>query len=116
MTVGEALRDAAARLGPDGGRDDAEILMAHALGTTRSAMILGHMRSTAPARFEALLARRQGGEPVAYITGGTEFRGWAMAVTPDVLIPRSDSETVVAAALAAVPEPCLLYTSPSPRD
>ena len=105
MTVAEALRDATARLGADWARDEAEILMAHALGVKRSAMLLGHMRAPTPQGFGAMLARRVANEPLAYITGETEFFGRSFAVTPDVLIPRADSETVVAAALEAAPAP-----------
>lgn len=104
-TVAEALRAATIGLGADWARDEAETLMAHALGVTRSAMLLGHMRDSAPAAFEAMLARRLADEPLAYITGETEFFGRRFAVTPDVLIPRGDSETVVAAALEAAPAP-----------
>lgn len=104
-TVGEALRAATARLHADGGRDEAEMLMAHALGVTRSAMLLGHMRAPVPASFEAILARRLADEPVAYILGETEFYGRRFAVSPAVLIPRADSETTLLAALEAVPAP-----------
>jgi release factor glutamine methyltransferase len=103
MTVAEALRDAAARLGGDGARDEAEMLMAHALGVSRSTMLLTHMRASAPAGFEALLARRRGHEPIAYILGESEFFGRRFQITPAVLIPRSDSERMVAAALEAAP-------------
>ena len=82
MTVGDALRDAAARIGVDWARDDAEMLMAHALGTTRSAMLLAHLRDAAPPSFHALLARRLTHEPVAYILGEAEFYGRRFAVTP----------------------------------
>jgi release factor glutamine methyltransferase len=103
MTVAEALRDATARIGVAWARDDAEILMAHALGVSRSAMLLGAMRDPAPEAFAALLERRLADEPVAYILGSAEFFGRGFTVTPDVLIPRADSESVVAAALAAAP-------------
>lgn len=105
MTVGEALRDATIRLGADWSRDEAEMLMAHALGVTRSAMLTGRMRDPAPTAFEPLLLRRLTDEPVAYITGETEFYGRRFRVTPDVLIPRSDSEATLAAALEAIPAP-----------
>lgn len=105
MTVNDALRDATCRLGTDWARDEAEILMAHALGVTRSAMLLGQMREPAPAAFEAMLARRLADEPLFHITGETEFFGRRFVVTPDVLIPRGDSETLVAAALEAAPAP-----------
>lgn len=103
MTVADALREAAARLGTDWARDEAEILMAHALGTTRSAMVLGQMRDAAPASFAAMIERRLADEPVAYILGETAFYGRRFAVSPDVLIPRGDSETTLLAALEAAP-------------
>ena len=105
MTIAEALRDAAARLAPvsDTARLDVEVLMAHALGVSRSDLLLRHMRDAPPAGFAALVARRLGQEPVAYITGTQEFFGLPFRVTPDVLIPRGDSEVVVEAALKARP-------------
>lgn len=105
MNVAEALRDATARIGVDWARDDAEMLMAHALGMSRSAMLLGHMREPAPEIFASLLDRRLAHEPVAYIIGEVEFYGRRFSVTPEVLIPRGDSETVVASALEACPAP-----------
>lgn len=101
MTVGETIRAAVGRLAAvsDTARLDAELLMAHALGMTRSDMLLRHMRDPAPAGFPALIDRRMRHEPVAYITGAAEFYGLTLAVTPDTLIPRGDSETLVAAAL-----------------
>lgn len=99
MTVAEALREASARLGTDWARDEVEMLMAHALGVTRSTMLLGHMRNAAPPAFAGLLARRFADEPVAYILGEAEFYGRTFAVTPEVLIPRGDSETTLVAAL-----------------
>lgn len=105
MTVGEALREATARLGTDWGRDEAEMLMAHALGVSRSAMLLGRMRDPAPGAFAAMLDRRLAHEPVAHILGQTEFYGRSFIVTPDVLIPRADSEATLLAALEAGPTP-----------
>jgi release factor glutamine methyltransferase len=106
MRVSEAIREATARLGAtsDTARLDAEVLMAHALGASRSDLLLRHMGDEAPASFAASIERRVGHEPVAYITGGQEFYGLPFQVTPDVLIPRADSETLVAKALAARPE------------
>lgn len=103
MTVAEALRNATGRLGTDWARDEAEMLMAHALGVTRSAMLLGHMAKSAPDGFEAMVARRLADEPVAQIIGRVEFYGRTFVVTPDVLIPRGDSETTLLAALEAAP-------------
>ena len=55
------------------------------------------------AQFEALLARRLSGEPVAYLTGTREFYGRSFQVSPDVLIPRPDTELLVELALARMP-------------
>ena len=54
--------------------------------------------------FQVLLARRLQGEPMAYILGHREFYGLKLMVTPDTLIPRPDTETLVEAALAKIPE------------
>ena len=103
MNSAEAIRDAEASLArtSDTPRIDAELLMAHALGVTRSELLLRHMSEPVPAAFARLLTRRQNHEPVAYILGSQEFRGLDLIVSPDVLIPRGDSETLVAAALEA---------------
>jgi release factor glutamine methyltransferase len=105
-TVAEAIRDAARRLSAtsDTARLDAEVLMSHALGVDRSALLLRHMRDPAPDSFADLIERRAASEPVAYITGHQEFFGLPLIVGPAVLIPRGDSETLVEAALAARPE------------
>jgi release factor glutamine methyltransferase len=101
MTVAEAIRAATERLAAtsDTARLDAELLMAHALGISRSDMLLRAMRDPAPASFAALIERRAAHEPVAYITSSAEFYGLTLAVTPATLIPRGDSETLVEAAL-----------------
>lgn len=105
MTVGEAIRAAAGRLEAtsDTARLDAELLAAHLLGVSRAEMLLYHMREDAPHGLPALIARRAGHEPVAYITGRQEFYGLPMIVTPAVLIPRGDSEVLVEAALDEQP-------------
>lgn len=104
--VGQAIREASATLAAtsDTARLDAELLMAEALGVSRSELLLRHMQAPAPERFAALLQRRLGHEPIAYILGRQEFFGLTLHVTPDVLIPRADSEIVVEAALAARPD------------
>ena len=106
VTIAGALREATARLAEtsDTGRLDAELLMAHALGVSRSEILLRHMREPEPAGFAALVERRTGHEPVAYIVGEQEFFGRAFRVTPDVLIPRGDSEATLAAALVGAAE------------
>lgn len=101
MTVADAIRAAASRLAPasDTARLDAELLMAHALGLNRSDMLLRAMQDPAPVGFAALIERRAGHEPVAYITGTAEFYGLELNLTPATLTPRGDSETLVDAAL-----------------
>jgi len=107
MTIAEALRDATRRLEAtsDTARLDAELLMAHALRVSRSDLLLRHMGDAVPTGFDELLRRRETCEPIAYIIGTQEFYGRSFVVTDEVLIPRSDSECVVEAALAAVPSP-----------
>lgn len=102
-TVAGALREAARRLEAtsDTARLDAELLMAHALGTARSELLLRQMARAVPPAFAALIARRLCHEPVAYITGRQEFHGLELEVSPAVLIPRADSETLIEAARKA---------------
>ena len=103
MTVAEALREAARRLAPssDTGRLDAELLMGHALGVSRSDLLLRHMDGPAPPAFAALIERRAAHEPVAYILGYQEFYGLKLQVDNNVLIPRADSEILIEAAREA---------------
>jgi hypothetical protein len=82
--------------------------MAHALGCSRTDVLLRHMADPAPAAFAPLVARRAAHEPVAYIVGTQEFYGLDLVVSPAVLIPRGDSETLIEAAreaFAARPAP-----------
>lgn len=104
LPVRAALADATARLAPvsDTPRLDAELLMAHALATTREAMLLARLDEDVPAGFAALVARRLAHEPVAYITGTRAFWTIELTVGPGVLIPRPDSETLIEAAIAHV--------------
>jgi release factor-specific protein-(glutamine-N5) methyltransferase len=105
-TVADMLRQASSQLSAasDTPRLDAELLMAHALGVSRSDLLLRHLADPAPAGFAALVARRLRHEPVAYIVGGQPFFGLDLIVTPEVLIPRGDSEALVERALAARPD------------
>jgi release factor glutamine methyltransferase len=102
-TVAAALRNGAERLVSvsDTARLDAELLMAEALGVSRSDMLLRHMQDGAPDTFDALIARRERHEPVAYILGRKEFYGLELEVSPAVLIPRADSEALIEAAREA---------------
>lgn len=104
MTAGwiaAALRAAAARLATvsDTPRLDAELLMAHALGTTRERLLLDMGGDALPNSYEALVERRLAHEPIAYITGRKSFWTLDLQVSPAVLIPRPDSETLIEAAI-----------------
>ncbi len=101
MSIRAALADAARRLegSSDTPRLDAELLMAHALGVEREALLLSGLGGEAPGAFEALVERRERGEPVAYITGRRGFWTIELEVGPGVLIPRPDSETLIEAAV-----------------
>lgn len=77
---------------------DAAILVAAALGVTRAALESDPDRPLAAAeaaRLEALAARRARGEPVAYLTGRREFWSLDLEITPDVLVPRPETELLV---------------------
>ncbi|KQN01221.1 protein-(glutamine-N5) methyltransferase, release factor-specific [Sphingobium sp. Leaf26] len=101
MTIPDALRAATVQLAvaSDTARLDAELLMAHALGLSRGDMLLRQRDLTVPETFAPLLARRLDGEPIAHITGMRDFWTINLAVTPDTLIPRPDSETLIEAAV-----------------
>jgi release factor glutamine methyltransferase len=109
MTVAEATRRAAATLAEatdaDDARRDAGVLVRHLLGWDMAAW-LTHQRDPFPDSLgdalAHLVARRRAGEPVAYITGEKEFYGRPFIVSPDVLIPRPETELLVEHALAAV--------------
>jgi release factor glutamine methyltransferase len=84
---------------------DARVLIGHALGLDHADLIAASGRlleAGEHARATAMAARRLAGEPVARITGVKEFWGLPLALTPAVLVPRPDTETVVEAALAAI--------------
>jgi release factor glutamine methyltransferase len=108
-TVAALLRDAGARLAAAGlptARQDAELLLARALGTTRVALYAaGPNVVPGPGRLalEALLVRRLAHEPLQYILGETEFCGLRLEVGPGVFIPRPETEALVERALALGP-------------
>jgi release factor glutamine methyltransferase len=78
---------------------DAELLMAEALHIDRDKLILAPPPGDAPQRFFDMIGRRKDGEPVAYITGRRAFWNIELHVGPGVLIPRPDSEVLIASAL-----------------
>ena len=87
-------------------RRDAEVLIAHALDSTR-AHLYAHaddaLSAAADARIRELLDARRRGEPVAYLVGYREFWNLRLAVTPAVLIPRPETELLVELALERTP-------------
>lgn len=107
-TVSALLGGAVARLTASGSasaRLDAELILAHVLGIDRTGVI-AHPEAPvglgAQARFEEAIARREAGEPVAYIRGFREFHGLAIATDARALIPRPETELLVDAALDEV--------------
>jgi len=87
-------------------RLDAEVLLLHVCGLTRTALVTRAHETLNDAqvrRLNELLARRARGEPLAYLTGGREFWSLPLQVTPDVLIPRPETELLVEQALAHIP-------------
>lgn len=100
-TIPRALGRATEQLGhiSDTPRLDAELLMAAALGIGRDRLILDDPRGEAPPAFADLVERRRAGEPVAYITGHRAFWTIDLEVGPGALVPRPESETLIAAAV-----------------
>jgi release factor glutamine methyltransferase len=103
-TAGEVLQAARARLASTSQypRRDAELILAHVFGCDPTAL-LTHPERTLSAKeaeqFESLLNRRLASEPVQYLTGTQEFFGLLFEVSPDVLIPRPETEHLVEAVL-----------------
>lgn len=108
MTVGELLATGTDRLraaGSESPRLDAELLLGHALGLDRTAVIAHHgapVGSEAADTYEAALRRREAREPVAYIRGFREFHGLAFGTDPRALIPRPETELLVDTAIAEI--------------
>ena len=101
----DALGAAAARIGGETPRLDAEVLLAHHLGCARGDFLLNPERNFDPQDYEKLVERRANGEPVAHITGTREFWSVTLKVSPAVLIPRPDTETLVEVALKLCARP-----------
>ena len=99
--IDRALADAARQLEPssDTPRLDSELLMAEALHIDRDRLILSPPDRQVPKRFWDMLERRKAGEPVAYITGRRAFWNIELHVGPGVLVPRPDSEVLIASAI-----------------
>ncbi len=105
MTLAQALQQAAAA---GVARIDAQLLLLHALGRSVEdrAWLIAHDGDALPVpqaqAFQAACARRGAGEPVAYLTGEKEFYGLPLQVDARVLVPRPDTETLVAWALELI--------------
>jgi len=93
---------------PDEATIEAQLLLMHVLNVNR-AWLIAHatdlLQAVAANNFEKLVQRRRQGEPVAHILGSREFFGLTLKVTPDTLIPRPDTETLVEAALNKINGP-----------
>jgi release factor glutamine methyltransferase len=100
-----ALASASSQLNTEEASFEVQLLLQHVLNVNRAWLIAHENDTLQPnihAAFEALLNRRLAGEPMAYILGSREFYGLDLMVTPDTLIPRPDTETLVEAALAKI--------------
>lgn len=114
-SVSHALIAAAARLhgASDSPRADAEVLLAHVLGVSRAQLFARLDEPLGPepsAEFERALSRRAREEPVAYITGEKGFWTLSLEVSPEVLVPRPETELLVEWALQllqGVPAPAI---------
>lgn len=108
MRIGDAVKAAAARLAAAGVETpalDARVLAAEAFAMTQAGLLAGaasQASAAGRARLEAAVERRVAGEPTARILGRREFWGLDFALSPETLVPRPDSETLVEAALEAV--------------
>jgi release factor glutamine methyltransferase len=110
LSLRDALRWSTARLlagGVSAAAGDARFLLLGVLGLETRDLLLHGDRRLAPtdaAAFDAAVARRLAGEPVARILGAWEFWGLPFQLGPETLVPRPDTETLVEVALAAVPD------------
>ncbi len=107
MTIRALLQSAREKLAPDPlARLEAEILLCHALEVGRS-FLFANPELEVPLKrrsdFMALLRRRSQGEPMAYVVGKRSFWTFDLTVTPDVLIPRPETELLVERALEKIP-------------
>ena len=109
MNIHAVLHEATIALKASNNSDEekleAQLLLERVL-TVNHAWLITHaddkINSETHQQFEALIQRRISGEPIAHILGEREFYGLAFKVTPDTLIPRPDTETLVEAALAKI--------------
>ncbi len=103
----QAGAESLSRIGIEGGHLDAELLLGQALGCTRERIYLDYEvapDAAAKDRYYSLFQRRAQREPLSYITGEREFWSLDFYVTPEVLVPRPETELLVEAALGLVRE------------
>lgn len=111
LRIAEALAQARAL---DVDRLDAQWLLCHLLGRSRAWLMAhddSHLPEPAAASWPGLLARRAGGEPLAYVVGEREFCGLTLLVSPAVLVPRPETELLLEWALqrlASAPAPTVI--------
>lgn len=108
MRLDAALESATERLsvGSESPRLDAELLLCQSIDVARSYLYAhpdDELDSAAFDRFDALLSRRETGEPLAYIAGTREFWSQELLVTPATLVPRPETELLVELALRRIP-------------
>jgi release factor glutamine methyltransferase len=105
MNIKTILAESTNRLNDDEASIEAQLLLQHVLNVNR-AWLIAHQNDALEANihagYRALINRRANGEPIAYILGYREFYGLKLKVTPDTLIPRPDTETLVEAALKKI--------------
>lgn len=99
--IARALDDATRKLSEtsDTARLDSELLMAEALHIDRDRLLLAPPDRAVPGRFWEMVKRRFEGEPIAYITGRRAFWNIELHVGPGVLVPRPDSEVLIASSI-----------------
>ena len=108
LNIREALRRGSRMLAEAGGEEaslEAELLLAHTLNTDRTHLfqrLRDQLAPDAESAFDALLQRRLAHEPTPYILGRREFYGLEFEVTPDAIIPRAETETLVELVIAFV--------------
>jgi release factor glutamine methyltransferase len=107
-TIAETVKGAALKLSAhsESPRLDAELLLGKVLGLSRASLIARDNQSVAPddeLQLTQLILKRLRGVPIAYLTGSREFWSLTLTVTPDVLVPRPETESLVQQALQLLP-------------
>ncbi len=115
LTIAETLKRASEQLRAASVPNDildAQTLLAHALNKDRTYLIVNFnqpLSDDLTTEYESLMARRAAGEPVQYITGQQEFFGLEFEVTPDVLIPRPETELIIEEVIRLVQQKAAIH-------